>query len=419
MTTVKIYQIGVGEFGRHGFEKIVQMTKDIEELKVELAGICDSNIDQLKAAERFARHHGVEPETFTKIDEMYEQASGDNVLVYDAGPSELHPDNIYESLQHGFHHLAEKPSSMGRDDHIAEKRLAENKNVTFAVDFIERENPVVKKTLELLDGEDIEELKVFRESCMAAHKAVDPVKRSAIVGGDILDKMVHEAYILDFLETSQGDYGVELEEAECRYLAPNDFGSEKLMGYQGGYTENLKDSATGMTRAEFSSDNTVIQLHSSWMGISREAKNTASKIKESTGAEVISNDFFESDGEAFRDDEARFFVLKGSINLAGDMLHKKLYDLDSGEEIVTRDHLHDQLYRMIENTVFQTADLEDQSISDKETDVFMNALFDVREEALKGKELISELDRGNSRLEKLRIRDGKILENEESERIAG
>lgn len=418
METVKIYQIGLGDFGRHGFEKFVDMTNSLEEVNVEFGGICDTDRDKLEAAEKFAGHHGVELEKFTDKDEMYSKASGENVLVYDAGPSDTHPENIYESLRHGFHHLTEKPSSMTREEHIAEKKLAENQNVTFAVDFIERESPVVKKTLEILEGEKIENIKVFRESCMGLEKITDPVNRTGVVGGDILDKMVHEAYILDFLEASEGDYGLELEDADIEYFLPKSFNSEKLLGFEGGYTYDLEDAATGMTHAKFSFDESIIELNSSWMGLSDEARKEARKIRKITSADVLDQDYIEDDGEAFVDEEARFFVVEGSRNLAGDMLHKKLYDLDSGEEVATRDFLHDQLYRMLENTVFEAAGIHEREITDKETDVFMNAVFDVREKT-SSEDFSEALKKGNKRLESLRIRDGKILENEEIERIAG
>ncbi|WP_414837800.1 Gfo/Idh/MocA family protein [Candidatus Nanosalina sp. VS9-1] len=419
MKTVKIYQIGLGDFGRHGFEKFVDMANHMEEVNVEIGGICDTDREKLEAAEKFARQHRIETETFADKDEMYEEASGENVLVYDAGPSDIHPDNIYESLRHGFHHLTEKPSSMSREEHISEKKLAENEDVTFSVDFIERESPVVKKTLEIVKDEDIDSIKVFRESCMGLEKIIDPVNRIGVLGGDILDKMIHEAYVLDFLEASTGDYGLEIEDVDAEFFVPKNFGSEKLLGLKGGYTYDLEDAATGMTHAEFSFEDVSIELNSSWLGISDKAAEEASRIRKITGEHVIDRDYVEDDGEAFVDEEARFFVVEGSRNLAGDMLEKKLYDLDSRGEIATRDFMHDQLYRMLENTVFEAAGIHEREITEKETDVFMNAIFDVRDAAVEGKNYSEVLEISNERLEKLRIRDGKILENEESERIAG
>ena len=419
MEKVKIYQIGLGSFGRHGFEKFVDMTSNFEDLEVEFAGICDRDPEKLESAERFARHHGIDIETFNKINDLYEEASGENVLIYDAGPSDIHPDNIYESLNRGFYHLTEKPSSMDREQHLSEKDMARNRDVTFAVDFIERENPVVKKTLEIIEDESIDSINVFRESTMGVEKILNPVERIGVVGGDIMDKMVHEAYVLDFLEASDGDYEIELESVDCEFFAPKDFQSEKLMGYRGGHTQHIEDAATGTTQASFSHKDKEIKLHSSWLGLSNEALKTAKKIKEKTGESVLDKNYIESEGEAFRDDEARFFVIKGSRNLAGDMLHNKLYDLDTEEEISTRDHIHDQLYRVLEKSIYEAVGVKKRNITDKETDIFMNGLFDVREASIKDKDFTEFLNKSNDRLEALRIRDGKILEVEERESLAG
>jgi len=67
-------------------------------------------------------------------------------MVYDAGCADTHADNIYTSMQHGLFHLAEKPPSMNRREHLREKELAHRNQAMWKCDFIERENPVVKKS---------------------------------------------------------------------------------------------------------------------------------------------------------------------------------------------------------------------------------------------------------------------------------
>ena len=155
MRTVKVFQIGLGSFGRHGFEKFVDMEKNLPEADVELVGVADTDPEKLRSAEKFAEVHDTEIETFHTAGAMYSRAeqieSAENqVLIYDAGPTESHSNHIDESIHRGFYHLSEKPSSMRREEHIREKRLAEDRDVKWMVDFIERESPVVKKTLEYL-----------------------------------------------------------------------------------------------------------------------------------------------------------------------------------------------------------------------------------------------------------------------------
>ena len=427
MKKVKIFQIGLGSFGRHGFEKLLEISNHLPEADAELVGVCDSDLERLRSAEKFAETHETDIETFRKEEEMYDRAEKRKnedceVLIYDAGPTESHPEHIYESLERGLYHLSEKPSSMKREEHLKEKRLADDRKVIWKVDFIERENPAVKKTLEILKEEkpEIEKIEVFRESSIGVEKILDPINRIGVKGGDILDKMIHEVYVVDFIEAVGGEIELELDKAETELFMPKEFDTQKLMSIDGGYTREINEkTATGMTHAKFNSGNTQIELNSSWLGMSDKSQERARQIKEKTGREIFRREFIEEDDRAFIDEEARFFVIHGDRYLAGDMLHGRLYDLETGEEIKTRDLIHDQLYRVLERSVMEASGLAENSVSEKELDVFMNSIFDVRESAVKNSDFRSELESGKEKLESLIVEDGKILENEESERIAG
>jgi len=422
---VKVFQIGLGSFGRHGFEKFIDMQNHLPEADVEFVGVADTDREKLDSAESFAKTHGLEIEVFKTAGKMYQRAEkikdGETeVLIYDAGPTQSHSDHIYESVHRGFYHLSEKPSSMTRQEHIREKKLAMDRDVTWMVDFIERENPAVKKTLDIIEEESVEKIEVFRESSIGLQKLYNPVKRAGVKGGDILDKMTHEVYILDFLEKINDDYSLELVSAEAEVFMPKDFNSDKLMTTQGGYTDKIKDNtATGMTHTLFDSDGVKVELNSSWLGLSEEAMHHARGLREKVGEELLERDFVEQENEAFLDEEARFFVITGSRNLLGDMLHGRLYDLDTGEEIETYDLTHDQLYRVLENAVLEAAGITENPVSEKETDVFMTAIFDVRDKVTSDVDSFEELEGARDKIESLVIRDGKILENEEAETIAG
>ncbi len=417
-----MYQIGLGSFGRYGFEKLVEMHNHLEDLDVELAGICDIDFEKREAAEKFAGTHGIGLETFGDVEEMYREASEQDgkILVYDAGPAENHADNIYRSLENGFFHLAEKPPSMRREEHLEEKRLAREHDVFWKVDFIERESPVVRKTLQILEGEQIDRIEVFRESSVGVQKVLQPVERSGVKGGDILDKMVHEVYVLDFLEAAGIEPELELEDADARYLMSRGSVSDRLMTIYGGVTREIDlDTATGQTTAEFSSDGADISLHSSWLGLSAEAEEAAEKVEDITGYNPVENSYKEAGESSFLDQEARFFTVEGSRRLMGDMLHGRLFDLESGEEIDTPDLFHDQLYRVIEKALKKAAGYSIEDISEKEIDVFMNAVFDARETALQGCDFGEELEKARQRLGDLIVSEGKILEIEEAETVPG
>ena len=425
MRKVKIFQIGLGSFGRHGFEKFIDMQNHLPEADVEFVGVADTDREKLDSAESFAETHDLEIETFRTAGEMYERAEevedvDSEILIYDAGPTQSHSNHIYESVHRGFYHISEKPSSMTRQEHMREKKLAMDRDVTWMVDFIERENPAVKKTLDIIEEESIEKVEVFRESSIGLQKLYNPVKRAGVKGGDVLDKMTHEVYVLDFLEKMNGEFSLELEEAEAKVFMPKDFNSDKFMTTQGGYTEKVEENtATGMTQTVFNSNEVRVELNSSWLGLSNGAMHHARNLRDSIGEELLERDFIEHEDEAFLDEEARFFVIHGSRNLLGDMLHGRLYDLDKEEELETYDLTHDQLYRVLENAVLEAAGVTENPISEKETDIFMNAIFDVREDVTSDVDSFEELEEARDKIESLVIRDGKILENEESEKIAG
>lgn len=419
--TLHVYQIGVGDFGRYGFEKLIEIHRNFDRVDVKLEAFCDRDFDNAEKARKFAERNGIDVEEFTDVKEMYEKASGHEgkVMIYDAGPTEDHADNVYRSLRHGFFHLAEKPPSMTRKEHIKEKKLAEKENVMWKADFIERESPVVKKALELLEGKNIDRIEVFRESSVGIEKMLDPVARAGVKGGDILDKMSHEVYVLDMLEASGIEEKPEIQDAESKYFLPKKPGSEKLMAIHGGYTEEInEETATAMTSAAFNAEGADIRFNSSWLGPGRESRINAQKVRKITGHNLINKRFRELQEKAYPDEESRYFIVRGDRDLAGDMLNKKLFDLDTGEEVDLDYYLHDQLYRVIEKAVLQAADKESYSVNDKETDIFMNMLFDVRDKAVKG-DFLEERRKSLEKVDNMIVEDRKVLETEEHESLAG
>ncbi len=421
MTELKVYQIGVGSFGKYGFEKLVELHNEFGPVNVELKGVCDSDFETLEKAEKFAEANELDIQTFSTVREMYEAATKETeqVMIYDAGPTEMHSDNIYTSMQHGFFHLAEKPPSMTRGEHLKEKELAHKNQAMWTCDFIERENPVVKKALELVEDQEIDRIKVFRQSSVGIQKILNPVKRFGVKGGDILDKMVHEVYVLDLLEEAGYEFDLDLEDTENKFFLPKDRESEKLMSIDGNYTESINyQTATAQTKAIFNADDVEIELHSSWVGLSDKAMIESQRIRNKTDHSVVDRKYSEIDEKAFVDEECRFFVIEGEINLMGDMLHNKLYDLESGEQLPLDYYIHDQLFRVIEKAVLKAAGKEVETITEKETDIFMNALFDAKEEVSDG-EFLEERKKALEKVESMIIEDRKIIENKEAETLAG
>lgn len=416
METVKVYQIGLGSFGRNGFEKLVELHRHFGKVDVQLKGVCDTDFERLENAEKFGEANDIFVETFQDVEEMYEAAEQERgkVMIYDAGPSETHSRHIHRSLQNGFFHLAEKPPSMSREEHLSEKEMSREREVMYMVDFIERESPVVQKASEILEDQEIERLDVFRQSSLGLQKLLEPVKRSGIKGGAVLDKMVNEAFIFDLL----GSEDLEFRSAETELFMPKTLNADRFMSIRGGYTEDIgKNTAFGTVKALLKSGEADVTLHGSWMGFSEDSRQAARKIKESTGHDVLESGYQTVESEAFLNEECRFFTVQGERDLAGDMLNGKLFDLDTGEEVGTPDLIHDQLFRVIERGVMNAAGKKSDEIGQHQVDEFMEALFDVQESG--DGDAFDELEKSRERLKEMIVADRKILEREESDTIAG
>lgn len=403
MKQVKVFQIGLGSFGRHGFEKFVEMEKHYKDVDVELYGVSDSDFEKLDNAEKFAESQGLEIETFNSVEKIYREAEKQNsentkILIYDAGPTELHAEHIFRSLRNNFFHLAEKPPSMTREDHIKEKKLMLDNDVRFTVDFIERESPVVKKALELTEEKNIESIEAFRESSIGIQKMLQPVERMGVKGGAVLDKMSHEAYIMDFTDVG------ELESIEKEFYMPFDVGSDSSMNIRSGKASKIDEETAAGTCTARISGNTDVILHSSWLGVSERARTLGEELEELTGLNPVESDFRVLGEEGFLDEECRFFVLKGEKELFGDMLHKKLFNLETGEEIELKSTLHDQLYRVLESSVRCAADLENNVLTEEEIDQYMNLIFDISEH-YDEQDTFDALEASNSRVKE------RILDN--------
>jgi len=414
--TLKIYQIGLGDFGRNGFEKLIDLHRHFGKVDVQLKGICDTDFEHLEKAEKFAEANGIFVESFQDVEEMYKAAEQEKgkIMIYDSGPSETHSRHIHRSLQNNFFHLAEKPPSMSRKEHLSEKEMSREHRVMYMVDFIERESPVVRKTANILEGEDIDRLDIFRQSSIGLQKILEPIKRSGIKGGAVLDKMIHEAYLFDLLDTEDLKY----ESTDTKYFMPKTLSSDNFMSIRGGYTESIgENTAQAQAKALLHSSGTAITLHGSWIGLSEDARKAGRRIKKVTDHEVLKSDYKTTNNKAFLDEECRFFTVQGSQNLAGDMLHEKLFDLDTGEEIDIPSLLHDQLYRVIERAVLNAVGLENDEIGQHEVDRFMDSLFDVQESA--SGDSFEELEKSRDKLKRMIVEDRKILEHEESDTIAG
>lgn len=411
--TVHVFQIGCRDIGRLGFEKFL----DLEEyfpLDVEFEGVYCKDFDAEDGAMKYAESLEKDVEFFDDVKDLYSVAEDKkgSVLIYDAGPPHLHSRNIARSLEHGFHHLVEKPPSVTREEHLAERRLAANSPVNYKVDFIERENPVVKKIFDLVDADDIESIEVFRESSFAVQKILQPVNFSHVKGGAVLDKMSNDIFILDLI----GDE-MEFEDAEIDYLMPKELGGEKILNSDDGGARHISEkAAVGKCKGVFSSGNIDIELNASWLGLSDETRIWNQEVNEKFNEEIVKSEHREIEGKGFQSEECRFFVVEGEEKLLCDLRNEKIYDLDKEELIEVTELPRDQLYRVLEKAVLDAAEVEKYKIDEHEVDEFMNCLFDVQDQC--SGDVFEEVDRATERIRSLMSSDKKISDKVEAEGVA-
>ena len=243
-----------------------------------------------------------------------------------------------------------------------------------------------------------------------------PVHRTGVVGGDILDKMTHEIYIFDLLKAAGGDIELKLAGAESDFFMPARVSSDKMMNVYGGTTDKIdNETSTARTTAEFTSGDVDITLNSSWIGCSKDAGHWENEIS----TELIDSGFNIENENGFLNEECRFFVVTGSRNLLGDLLHGRLFDLDTGELIQTPDLMHDQLYRVLRKAVEEAANHREPSVNVKEIDEFMTGIFDAKDQVTDSAgDFFEELQRSNERVSRM-IADNKIIEDSESDSVTG
>jgi len=200
---IHYFQIGYGKWGKIAVEKVFQLSMNLRSVDLVLEGVCDIKSDAREELRNFCKEKNINIKIFSHTKDMYRYASGmENVLIFDAGPSELHASHIIKSLEHNFFHLAEKPPYFSkREKHLIEVAQRNSKG-KWSCDLIEFLNPVVKEIKKFLKENEIvvKNIDVFRFNSIGIKKILCGNHRYGIQGGCFLDKIVHDGYIFDFIK---------------------------------------------------------------------------------------------------------------------------------------------------------------------------------------------------------------------------
>ncbi len=150
MKKIKLGIIGLGNMGTKHSQNIISGKCP----NVELSAVCDLKKERIDAVLDIYRQEAEkvdfgEPRTFLNASEMFSSGCCDSVLI--AVPHYDHPTLTVEAFRHGLHVLCEKPAgvyTLAVREMIAE--ADKHPELTFAMMFNQRTNPVYKKMKEIV-----------------------------------------------------------------------------------------------------------------------------------------------------------------------------------------------------------------------------------------------------------------------------
>ncbi len=400
MQKVYVYQIGCGTFGKHGFEKLLQLSKKYD--FVEFAGITEINPERREFIKKKAEYKSklkIFDHTFDMYQEALKLKDKGKIMIYDVGPSELHYSHLSKSMKFGFWHFAEKPPALTREEFEQELKLPKKWNC----DFIEEENEVVLTAINYLKRNKlkIKSIEVFRESSIGLQKILGTFTREAVKGGCLLDKSTNEIYIFSFLNACKQEIkNIKPTKARADYLMIESLNKENFLDIFGQIKNEIsEETATAENIVggllETKKSKIPFKLHSSWLGVSEEGKKISNKLKKLTNYEFVRKK--QEKGMEIPYEDFRLFILNcGSVTLYGEMKNRKLFverDKKIGE-VKLLNLEEDQLYRILEKSVFKVLKGEETNLENMKN--IVRIIFDRKEKiwkSLRNKDKLKEVEK--------------------------
>ena len=143
MNKIKIGLIGVGNMGK----RHARVYSEISD--VDLVSLVDTDEETIKELSQKYEKSKV----YSDYHEMLEKEKLDAVSI--CVPTSLHYSVAKECIKNGLHVLLEKPITSTVSEGQELLKLASSKKVKFLVGHIERFNPAVKKTKEMIENGDL------------------------------------------------------------------------------------------------------------------------------------------------------------------------------------------------------------------------------------------------------------------------
>jgi predicted dehydrogenase len=140
MDVVRIGIVGVGNIGRRHATYLAAHAVH----GAELVAVCDVNPER----RAWARQHLPEVAVFERLDEMFDRAGLDGVIV--AVPHYGHPEVAQAAFGRGLHVLIEKPAGVYTRAVRAMNEAARTSGRVFAIMYNQRTNPLYQKLRDLI-----------------------------------------------------------------------------------------------------------------------------------------------------------------------------------------------------------------------------------------------------------------------------
>lgn len=137
-TSINIAVIGAGGFAHFAVNEFIKIPM------VALVGIYDENLSNA------GRLRQIDPSAkiYKSLDELCSDSAVN--LVYIATPPYLHFEQSKKALEAGKHVICEKPAAINLDNAKELKALAEEKQLLFVVNLMQRYNPVYEAVADLI-----------------------------------------------------------------------------------------------------------------------------------------------------------------------------------------------------------------------------------------------------------------------------
>ncbi|MCD6477593.1 MAG: hypothetical protein J7K87_01190 [Candidatus Aenigmarchaeota archaeon] len=369
---VHVFQIGYGKWGRIAFGKFVKLQRDLKDVNVILEGVCDINPKARSDLEKFLKKENLSAKIFSHTRDMYEYAYGmNNVLVYDASPSELHTSHILKSLEYGFFHFSEKPPYLMRE----EKKIVNTKEGEWSFDAIEEQNPVVLFAKKFLSERKvrISSVETFRYNSIGIKKMLHGGHRYGVQGGDVLDKAIHEIYLFDLIGSTEA----KLKDVWADFFMIDSLENPKLVDIRL-KTSDGKHPATAQSSIVGFVGEVPIKIHTGWLGIPE--LEIIRYIEDGTGKRIKFSREVEMNGQRFMDEELRLFIMRGekngkSIEMYGDMKNFQFF-VRSNKWKEFKLRVDDQLYAFLKNAIYTASGKEKFLVGKERINKFSDFLFD-------------------------------------------